>query len=579
MGASRAAPTWLRNWVVGGAFAVTSVVLACGGKDATSPPPPPAVRPDSIKPTVTLWVADSVVKDTVVLIQLHARDDRGLKSLTAGLLGINEGTPIPFTDARSVDFNIRYVWGNSPLTMVAWATDSGGNRASDTVVVWYDADAPWVEVVAPAVAGSASQRILVEAIDLMAGGFAGNLARLAWRAGSGSEQLIAQPRVLGLDTTASVTLTSDSTALNILVDDWGRNRTSVSASVRRVNDVVSFSTGPMSACAVDGDGAAWCWGLNDAGQLGDGTTEKRYTPVRVTGLPALKAIASGGDITCALTTSGDAYCWGVWAQTVIGAVTPPVPALTPTLISGGHTFTSITAGYFFACGLDATGAAWCWGNNEFGQLGTGDTTLTTRPRSVVFRQALTAISAGWDHVCGLTAAGAAYCWGRNNIGQLGIGSYSDSAHTTPVAVAGGIAFKSISGGDWYTCGLTAAGKAYCWGDSEAGKLGNGSGTGGYNAPQAVLDNHTFTAIAAGNQRTCAVDTPGRTWCWGIVRDNGAATYASWTIPVAYVALPMPAAPGLTFTKLSGGAATCGLSTDHGVYCWGTLDRGPLGNGP
>lgn len=330
---------------------------------------------------------------------------------------------------------------------------------------------------------------------------------------------------------------------------------------------------------MDGDGAAWCWGWNDVGQLGDGTTQERYSPVRVAGLPAVKAIALGEGITCALTPTGDAYCWGVWAQNTIGVVTPPVPTLTPTLIRGRHAFTSITAGYFFACGLDAAGAAWCWGNNEFGQLGTGDTILTTTPRAVAFHQPLTAISAGLDHVCGLTAAGAAYCWGRNNIGQLGIGRYSDSAETTPVAVAGGLAFTSISGGDWYTCALTAAGKAYCWGDSDAGRLGNGSGIGGYNTPQTVLDDHTFTAIAAGNQRTCAVDTASRTWCWGIVRDNGAGTYAAWTIMVAYVGLPIRAVPGLTFTKLSGGATTCGLSTDHGVYCWGTSDRGPLGNGP
>jgi alpha-tubulin suppressor-like RCC1 family protein len=552
---SRTVSTSFRTWVVGGAFAVTSVVSACGGKDATSPPPPPAVKPDTTKPSVTLSVTDSVVKDTVVLIHGHAGDDRGLKTLIYGLVGTDPagGTPIPFTDARSVDFTIRYRWGDSPLRMVVWAWDSAGNGASDTVDVWYDDQPPWVKVVAPAVAGSATQRVLVEAIDMMSGNYAGDVARIAWQVGSESAHLIAQPNVLALDTTGIVPFTADSTTLNILVDDWGRNRSSATASVRRVNDVVSFSTGPMSTCAVDGDGAAWCWGSNDVGQLGDGTTQERYTPVRVAGLPALKAIALGLGITCALTTSGDAYCWGAWAQK-------------PTLIPGGHTFTSITAGGS-ACGLDAAGAAWCWGD------------VVTTPRAVAFDQPLTAISAGWDHVCGLTAAGAAYCWGRNNIGQLGIGRYSDSAETTPVAVVGGLAFTSISGGDWYTCALTAAGKAYCWGFADAGKLGNGSGAGGYNTPQTVVDDHTFTAIAAGNERTCALDAAGRTWCWGIVRDNGIGSYTFLTVGAAYVSWPIRAVPGLTFTKLSAGGATCGLSTDHGVYCWGTFDRGPLGNGP
>ena len=119
-----------------------------------------------------------------------------------------------------------------------------------------------------------------------------------------------------------------------------------------------------------------------------------------------------------------------------------------------------------------------------------------------------------DHTCGLTSAGAAYCWGWNNFGQLGTGSHTNS--TTPVPVAGGLTFSTLAAGSAHTCGLTSAGPAYCWGDDNYGQLGNGATpvNEGISTPVAVAGGLTFSALAAGSVHTCGVTSAGAAYCWG-----------------------------------------------------------------
>jgi alpha-tubulin suppressor-like RCC1 family protein len=182
-------------------------------------------------------------------------------------------------------------------------------------------------------------------------------------------------------------------------------------------------------------GAAYCWGNNDYGDLGDGTTNHRNVPSLVVGGP----------------------------------------------------FASVSAGHFHTCWVSIAGAAYCSGFNGFGQLGNGTTTdnSTANPVPVPVLGGLTFASAtvGLDHSCGVTTAAAAYCWGGNYDGQLGDGTNSMS--TVPVAVSGGYSFASVDGGDDHTCGVTTAGAAYCWGLNRAGQLGNGTSGTNRNSPVAV----------------------------------------------------------------------------------------------
>src|SRR5258706_260033 len=183
----------------------------------------------------------------------------------------------------------------------------------------------------------------------------------------------------------------------------------------------------------------------------------------------------------------------------------------------------------------------------------------------------TSVSAGSAYTCGVTSAGAAYCWGYDGYGQLGRGSLINSS--TPVAVSGGLPFTVISAGCEHSCGVTTGGAAYCWGYNSSGELGNGSPTDS-STPVAVSGGLTFAAISAGNFYTCGVTTAGAAYCWGnsyfSQLGNGSTTYSS---------TPVAVSGGLTFAVVSAGYDhSCGVTTDGAAYCWGGNGSGELGNG-
>ena len=130
-------------------------------------------------------------------------------------------------------------------------------------------------------------------------------------------------------------------------------------------------------------------------------------------------------------------------------------------------------------------------------------------------QTYSSIGTGDDQACGLTARGAAYCWGRNGDGQLGDGTTDNSGVNGPQRVIGGLKFASISVGDHHTCGITARGKAYCWGANGYGKLGDGTtDSSDGNGPQRVIGGLKFTSISAGTDHTCGLTSRGAAYCWG-----------------------------------------------------------------
>jgi hypothetical protein len=206
-------------------------------------------------------------------------------------------------------------------------------------------------------------------------------------------------------------------------------------------------------------------------------------------------VSAGGEYhTCGVTIAGAAYCWGsnLVGQLGDGTTTSsPVPVA----VSGQLTFSSLSVGGLRSCGLITSGAAYCWGNNFYGQLGDGSTNSSSVPMAVSGGLTFSAVSAGGQrHACGLTTSGAAYCWGWNVSGQLGTGSntgpeecfLTESGETTPcskrpVAVTGGLTFRDVSVGQVHSCGTTVAGTVYCWGSGAA--VGNGST--GSNLPVKV----------------------------------------------------------------------------------------------
>src|SRR2546425_507451 len=141
-------------------------------------------------------------------------------------------------------------------------------------------------------------------------------------------------------------------------------------------------------------------------------------------------------------------------------------------------FAAVSVGGIHTCGVAAGGVAYCWGWNTRGQLGDG-TSGTERwvPIRVLGDARFAAVSAGDRYTCGLTAAGAAYCWGGNGDGQLGDGSTTPRLTPTLVRVGSGVSFTAVNAGGFHTCAITAGGAAYCWGANGDGQLGDGSADG------------------------------------------------------------------------------------------------------
>jgi alpha-tubulin suppressor-like RCC1 family protein len=298
----------------------------------------------------------------------------------------------------------------------------------------------------------------------------------------------------------------------------------------------AISGGGQHTCGLTTGGAAYCWGADFNGQLGNGNTADTSAPVAVTGGLTFKAVSAGIEHTCGLTTGGAIYCWGNNVAGELGNGAPGYPVITPTVVLGGLTFAAVGAGYDDACGLTTGGAAYCWGYNKYGELGNGDTTVSTVPVAVAGGLSFVALSTGYFHTCGLASGGRAYCWGGNFAGELGNGT--TTASSTPVAVSRGLTFAAISAGQWVTCGVTTSGAAYCWGWNGAGQLGNGTTTYTNPAPVPVSGGLTFTTVSAGYLHTCGVTTTGAIYCWGDNSEGELGNSSTWSTWVSLTPVPV-----------------------------------------
>ncbi len=343
------------------------------------------------------------------------------------------------------------------------------------------------------------------------------------------------------------------------------------------------SAGTNHSCAIL-DGDVYCWGLNSNGQLGLGDTTERAEPTKVTLPGTATKVSAGVAHTCAVA-GGQAYCWGINTYGQLGN-NSTAQATSPVSVANqsGFTVVDVSAGQDHSCAVTNDGQSWCWGRNNYGQLGDNSTTNSSVPvgphAGAIPAGTVTRISAGMSHTCAV-ANGRAYCWGRGNYGQLG---FNSTQSNLPAAVntsygLGTQTVTEVSAGANHSCVIAAA-KAYCWGYDNSGQVGNGA-----TVPAAVWNTQAVvtttmvgavTAISAGVSHSCAV-AAGKIYCWGLGTSGqlGNAAITSQTAPVA--AMSQAALAGDTAIDAAAGSThSCGIA-DGALYCWGLSTNGRLGN--
>jgi alpha-tubulin suppressor-like RCC1 family protein len=267
------------------------------------------------------------------------------------------------------------------------------------------------------------------------------------------------------------------------------------------------ATGEFHSCGLS---TAWgtiaCWGQGpQTGQLGD-STQLVPTPAIVAGGP-WKALAAGGFHTCALTEAGAAWCWGDELEGRLGNGSLE-PTEIPTPVNGGLTFDQISGGHFHTCGLTPEGEAYCWGRGTEGQLGDGGLSNRGAPVKVAGGITWAKISSGRFHSCGISTDGEAFCWGEGGFNQLGNGV--SVSQTSPVKVAGGHSWGDITAGQVHSCGVTETKKLYCWG--APGFVGLGEF--GSPVPAVVLPPFNWRSVRTSGLHTCSISLAFETFCWG-----------------------------------------------------------------
>jgi alpha-tubulin suppressor-like RCC1 family protein len=339
-----------------------------------------------------------------------------------------------------------------------------------------------------------------------------------------------------------------------------------------IDTASAIAAGGVHTCILTRAGGVKCWGINSFGQLGNGVTAASLTPVDVVGLTSgVTQVAAGGYSTCALMSSGAVKCWGdnTYGQLGTGST---VGSLTPVDVKGLPVgVKAVAVGPYSACALTARGGVKCWGLNKFGYLGNGSTTDSRTPVDVRgLTSGVTAIAVGTSYSCALTTRMGLECWGflinPNDI-------LANPIHDTPVTLAepaSGITAIAVSGN---ICALTRGGGVRCGGDNTYGQLGDGSTTRRTTFVDVVRLRSGVTAVAAGANYACAVTSGGGVKCWGDnfagQLGNGSTTKSS--TPGDVVGL----ASGVAAIALSDGHA-CAIMATGAVKCWG--DHGLLGNG-
>jgi alpha-tubulin suppressor-like RCC1 family protein len=331
-----------------------------------------------------------------------------------------------------------------------------------------------------------------------------------------------------------------------------------------VNGVPCSKNGSITISGGGASGAPWAWGYNSSGQLGDGTTTERLSPVSISSVSIVGAFEAGESFSLALKTDGTVAAWGYNFFGQLGNGTWNDSSL-PVPVSSLTGVTAIAAGRNFALALKSDGSVWAWGHNSWGQLGNSGSNSNV-PVVVAGLTGVTAIACGEEHSIAVKSDGTVWTWGSNYYGQLGNGTSGSGSNPTPQRVLVVPHVLEVKGGNSFCLALADDGTPWSWGYNYNGQLGDGT-TIQRNLPVQVSGISSITAIAAGYAGSLARKSDGTVWAWGW---NGASTESHVPVQVTSLAGATHVAAGYLFAMV--------LESDGTVWTWGRNTHGQLGDG-
>jgi alpha-tubulin suppressor-like RCC1 family protein len=351
----------------------------------------------------------------------------------------------------------------------------------------------------------------------------------------------------------------------------------------RVSDTLKFAAitaGADHTCALTIGGDTYCWGSSQYQQLGsaelietcgNGTFACSSTPVSLEGAPRFTAVAASIWGTCGLDASGAAHCWGFGLSAV------------PVAVPGGHTFSALTSNPVGnrTCGLAPDGRVWCWGLSGGSSSGGQQSQVFAGPDPVATGLRFVSISVGAEHGCGVDVARDVYCWGSNRLGQLGVGASALDGgireSSVPVQVGGQLKLDRIVAAAGYNCGLDTEGSLYCWGlgfpidDRSAARSPRGFPVHGALPISIEAAGEKWGALGATTNQLCGLSSAGALHCAATTPNLPVADRRRQAIRVesdqAFAAFAV------------GGSHACAIGADGFAYCWGSSHVGQVGRSP
>lgn len=384
-----------------------------------------------------------------------------------------------------------------------------------------------------------------------------------------------------------LTITSNSISGN-LIDPLSQGENELEIYVSDLNGnqqelkgIINFKPGAIStpvnvsafgwfACSLHQDKNVYCWGQNQYGQLGDGTTIFKPIPQKVLGLKNVDEIAVGALHACARIKT-DVYCWGRNTSGELGiGGNLNDPTFVPTKLLSLGKAKSIAAGIAHTCAILIDDSVKCWGRNDSAQLGIGDFANASSPQIVAI-SSVKQISLGTGHTCALLNSGAIKCWGNGTNGQLGTGNTSTSA--IPVDVQTITNAKKIILSLSNSCAILNNDSFRCWGGNDFGQLGTNDTT-PFSFPVSPAFSMSVLDLSIGTNHACAVLTNNTIKCWGnnFWGQLGDGTNNNSLIPVQILGVANALAIEL------GQNDSYAILSDGSIKSWGNNFTGQLGNG-